>query len=223
MDLSIAEQFVILALNPRKGRISLNNIHFRYSLTGALLMDFFERGEISIDNKRVIPSFRKNGENLHDFIAEKIMKSNKNRRISLWIRRLTYKNRFLFKEIIKSLEKQKIVRIEQRKFLNIFPYYRYWINDSSIRIRLIDLLRGILVYGKLPGKKEIMLLGLIEASKAYKLLSMEKGESKQLRRKNSELLKEDILSPEISMAIRELQKAIVASITAAIIASHGAH
>jgi hypothetical protein len=55
MNLSVAEQYVILSLNPEKGRISLNDIHFRYSLTGALFMDYHDRGEITIEDKRVIP------------------------------------------------------------------------------------------------------------------------------------------------------------------------
>jgi golgi phosphoprotein 3 len=223
MDHSVAELFVILALNPEKGRVSLDNIHFRYSLTGALFMDFLEQGEITTENKRVVPSFRKNGELLHDMFADRIMKSAKNRRISFWISRLTNKSRLILREITNSLEKEKILSKERRKFLNIFPYYRYWFIDLTIRNRIVETLREILLYGKQPGKKEIMLLGLVEASRAYPLLSREKGESKILRKKNSEFLKGDIMSAEISQAIREVQAAIVASITAATIAAHGSH
>ncbi len=223
MELSVAELFVIIALNPEKGRISISNIYFRYSLTGAIIMDYHDRGEIAMDNKRVVPAFRKNGELLHDLIAGSIMKSSKNRKISFWIGRLTNKSRLIFREVISSLEKRKIVRTEQRKFLNIFPYKRYWFINNSVRTDLIELLRGILLYGKHPGKKEIMLLGLIEASKAYSVLSREKGESKLLREKNSEFLKGDVMSGEISQAIREVQAAIVASVTVASMAAHSSH
>ena len=88
---------------------------------------------------------------------------------------------------------------------------------------MIEVLRGILLYGKQPGKKEIMLLGLVEASRAYSLLSRERGESKLLRKKNSEFLKGDVMSAEISQAIREVQAAIVTSVTAAAIASHASN
>jgi hypothetical protein len=223
MDRSVAELFVILALNPEKGRVSLNNIYFRYSLTGALFMDYLELGEITTENKRVVPSFRKNGDMLHDLFAERIMKSAKNRRISFWIRRLTNKSRLIFRETIKSLEKENIVRKEQRMFLNIFPYNRYWFIDISVRTKLIEVLRGILLYGKQPGRKEIMLLGLVEASRAYPLLSHERGESKLLRKKNSEFLKGDVMSEEISQAIKEIQAATIASITAATVAAYGSH
>jgi hypothetical protein len=223
MNIPVSKLFVILALNPEKGRVAIDNIHFRYSLTGALFMDYYEQGEFTVENKRIVPSFKKNGEVLHDLFADKIMNSGKNRRISIWINRLTHKSRLIFREIISSLEKENIIRIEQKKFLNLFPYKRYWFTDNRVRTNLIELLRGILLYGKQPGKKEIMLLGLIEASGAYRLLSRERGESKLLRKSNSKFLKGDIISSEISQVIREIQAGIIASVTAASVAAHSSH
>ena len=223
MDLSITEQFTILALNPEKGRVTINDLHFRYTLTGALIMDFLEHDEITTVNKRIVPSFRKNGDPVHDMIADKMMQSAKNRKISTWISRLTNKSRMIFSDIISSLEKKKILRKEKRKFLNIIPYYRYWFIDKSIRSKLIETLRGILLYGKHPSKREIILLSLVEASRAYQVLSSERGESKQLRKKNSDLLKGDEISAEISQAIREVKASIIASTTAATVAAHSGH
>jgi hypothetical protein len=223
MDNTLAEQFAILSLNPEKGRVTIDSIHFRYSLTGALLMDYLEADEFKVINKRVVPSFRINGNPVHDMFAERIMKSSRNRKISFWVSRLTNKSRFVFREIISSLEKQRLIRIEHKKFFGIFPYKRYWFLDNNLRTSIIDRLREILLYGKQPGKKEIMLLGLVETSKAYRLLSREKGEVKILRKKNTEILKGDIMSDEISSAIREVQAAIAASVTAATIAAHSSH
>jgi hypothetical protein len=224
MDNSVAEQFVILALNPEKGRITISDIPFRYSLTGAYIMEYHDKGEFTIENKRVVSSFKKNGEIIHDLFAERIMKSSRNRRISFWIGRLTCKRKVIFREIISNLEKERILRTEQKKFLNIFTYRRYWFIDKNVRTNLIELLRGILLYGKQAGKKEIMLLALVEASKSYSVLSREKGESKILRRKCTGLLKSDVISAEISVAIREIQSAVIASVTAAsVAASAGSH
>jgi hypothetical protein len=220
MDHTVAEQFLILALNPENGRVSLDNIHFRYSLTGAMFMDFFEKGEIRTENKRIISLFKKNGEPLHDLFADRIMNSARNRRISYWINRMTNKSRFIIREIVGSLEKEGILRSEERKFLGIFPYYRYWLIDVSIRNRIIETLREILLYGRQPDKNETMLLGIVEASRGYKLLSRERGESRILRRKNSDLLKGDVFSEEISLAIKEIQAATIASVSAATAAAH---
>ena len=219
MDRSIAELFVILALNPKKGRVSINGIHFRHTLAGALIMDLLEQGEIKIENKKVVPCFRQNGHQLHNMITNTIMKSGKNRRIIFWIRRLASKRRFIFNEIINSLETERLIRKERKKFLYFITYYKYWFNNPGVRISLIELLRGILLYGKTPGNKEIMLLCLVDLSRAYRCISRERGESKIMRKKNSGFLKGDLVSAEIGQTIGEVKTAI----TAAIVAAHGSH
>jgi Golgi phosphoprotein 3 len=223
MENSVAEQFLLLCLNPEKGRITVSDIHFRYSLTGALLMEYNSMGEFSIENKRLVPAFHKNGEVLHDLFAERIMDSTRHRRLSYWVSKMTGKSRIIIKEVTGSLEKKRILRIEQKKFLNLFPYKRYWLNEPGTREAIIENLRGILLYGKQPSAKDLMLLGLLEASRIYKKLSRERGESSALRKKNKELLKGDIVSAEISQAIREVQVAIAASVAAASAAASGHH
>jgi len=222
MDNSVAEQFVILALNPEKGRIAISGIHFRYSLSGAILMDYLAGEEFRVEEKRVIPSLRLNDEAIHALFSDMIMKSSRNRRISYWVRRLTTKSRFIFGEMTRSLENQGMIHIEQKKFLNIIPYKRYWLKNKSVREKIIEELRDILVRGRQPEKKELMLLGIIEASEAYRLISRERGESRLLRKKNKSLLKNNVMSNEISQAIREVQAAIATSITAASMAANGA-
>jgi predicted nucleic acid-binding protein len=223
MEHSIAEQFVILAINPEKGRMSIKGIHFRYPLTGALVMDLLENGEIKVENRRVIPLSGKKGDRLHFLFTDRILRSVRKRKISFWIKRLSYKSRFIFREIINSLEQKKIIRPERKKFLNIIPYFKYWFVDNTVRGNLIEQLRGILLYGKQPVTKDIMLLALIDASRAYSLLSYERGESRRLRKLNSEILKGEAFSAEISQAIREVQAAMVTSAAAASMAAHGYH
>jgi golgi phosphoprotein 3 len=214
MEHSVAELFVILALNPEKGRITIDSTHFRYSLTGAILMDYLEGEEFRIENKRVVPSLKINDDAIHTLFAKSIKKSSRNRRISFWIRSLTRKSRFVFSEMTKNLERKQIITIEQKRFLNIFPYKRYWFTNNSIREKMIEDIRSVLLRGNQPDKKEILLLGVIEASGAYRLVARERGEARLLRKKNTELLKGDVMSAEISRAIKEVQAAIVASVVA---------
>jgi len=222
MDRSVAELFVILALNPEKGRVTLDSIHFRYSLTGAILMDYLAGDEFRVENRRVVPSLKINDDAIHILFAERMMKSSRNRRISYWIGRLTRKSRFIFSEMTKSLESQRIIQIEQKKFLNIFPYKRYWFLNISLRENLIEEVREILLRGKQPDRKQLMLLGVIEGSKAYKLIAKERGEARELRKKNTELLKSDIMTSELNQAIKEVQAAIISSVSAASAAASAA-
>jgi hypothetical protein len=223
MDHSVAENFIILAINPEKGRVTIDSTHFRYSLTGAILLDYMNDEELRVEDKRVVPSLRINDDAIHMMFAGKIMKSSRNRKISYWISRLTLKSRFILSEMTKSLEKQRVIRIEHKKFLGLIPYKRYWFLNNSIRTDLIESLRGILLYDKKPGKKELMLISILQAARAHSILSKERGETKTLRQKCTQMFKNDQLSAEISQTFREVQKAIESAITAAIIASHAGH
>ncbi len=223
MEYSTANQFVILALNPEKGRLSLDRIHFRYSLTGAILLDYLDGDELRVEDKRVIPSLKINNDAIHALFAGKISKATRNRKISYWIRSLTNKSRFIFSELAKSLEEKGIIRIEHKKFLHIIPYKRYWFLNTSIRPDLIEKLRGILLYRKTPVKKELMLLSVIHSANAYSVLSRERGEKRMIRKKCAELLKSDFVSIEMSQTIKEVQSAIESSITAASIAANNGY
>jgi hypothetical protein len=155
--------------------------------------------------------------------ADKITKSSRNRKLSYWISRLTNKSRFIVSEMTKKLENNRVIRIEHKKFLGFIPYKRYWFLNNSIRTDIIEQLRGILLYVKKPGKKELMLLSILHAARAHSILSKERGETKVLRQKCNELLKNDLIISEISLTLREVNAAIAASITAAIIASQAGH
>jgi len=223
MEYSVAKQFLILALNAEKGRISIDSTHFRYSLTGAIILDYIDGEELRIEEKRVIPSLKVNDEAIHVLFAGQLSKSSKARKISYWIRRLTNKHRFILVEMTKSLEKDRVLRIEHKKFLGLIPYKKYWFLNNTIRNDITEQLRGILLYGKKPGRKELMLISILHAARAHKALSRERGETRSIRQRCTEILKDDQISSDISQTVREVNAAIEASIAAAIIATQGGH
>lgn len=176
MNYTVAEQFIILAISPETGRISVDSTHFKYSLTGAILMGFLEGEELKVEEKRVIPSLRINNDAIHTLFAEQFSKSSRNRKISYWIQRLTNKSRFILSEMMKSLENKGVINIEYKKFLQLIPYKRYWFLNNSIRTDIIELLRGILLHGKKAGKKELMLISVLHAAGAHSILKKESAE-----------------------------------------------
>jgi hypothetical protein len=223
MEFNLKTQFLIISLHPEKGRIIIDGTHFRYTLTGAVLMDFLLDGEISLNKSRMVPAFRKNGDLIHDTFADLISGSSKPRRISYWVRRLTRKSRLIFRETINPLIDKSLIRHERRYFLNIIPYNRYFIRDISLRSGIIDEIRDILLHTKTATSKQLMLLGLIKASGSYRLLAKEKGERRLLRKRCDELLKNDAMASEIDKAIREVQAAIIGSVAAASAAASASH
>lgn len=221
MNYSIAEQFLILALNPERGRIVVDSTHFTYSLTGAILIDFLEGEEIKIEDNRVIPSLRINNDSLHILLSEQFSKSTRNRKISYWINRLTNKSRFILREMTISLEMKGVLHIEHKKFLNIFPYRRYWFRNVGIRNEITDHLRDILLHGSKPSKKDLMLISVLHAAGAHSLMKREQGETKKIRQKSTVLLKSALLSSEISQTVKEIQSAISSAISSEMVIVQG--
>lgn len=214
METTVAQQFVILSLHPERGRIRIDHTHFRYTLIGAVLMDFLNKGELSMDNKRLVPSFRKNGEEVHDTFVEIMERASRNKKISYWIRRLSMKSRFTFKGTAAQLVNRGILRHERRYFLNIFPYNCYYLSDKRFRKEIIDGLREVLLNNKPSVREQRMMIGLIAASRAFRLLAYEPGEKRILRLKCKEFMKNDEMSSEINQVIKEVQSSIAASIAA---------
>jgi hypothetical protein len=215
MEKSVTAQFVILSVHHDNGRIVIDNLHFKYSLIGAVLMDFLDRGEISLSNRRLIPSLRKNGDPMHDMFVERIEGYSKPRRISRWVRSLSGKGWLVFKDTINSLIDKGIIRHERRLFLNIFPYNRFFHTEKSQRTGIIDGIRDVLFHDKSATRQQIMLIGLIYASRSHHILAKEKGERWILRRKCKEFMKGDTIPSEIDQIIREVNSEIDASVAAA--------
>ena len=223
MEFNVTTQYIVLALHPEKRRSMISHIRFRYSLTGAVLMDFLDNEEISLSGTRLIPAFRKNVDPVHDMFAGKIEKSSKPRRIYFWVRRLSRDSRFIFRETVISLINKGMIRHERRFFLNIIPYNRYFLTDTRIRSTIIDELREVLLHGKPANRKQRMMLGLIKASRSYRLLERESGERWRLRTQCNQFLQSDIVSSEVEKAIRATEAAIVTSVIAAIAAANASH
>jgi hypothetical protein len=138
------------------------------------------------------------------------------------VRSLTGKRRFIFRETVNSLINKGIIRHERRLFLNIFPYNRYFLTDRKLRTGIIEDIRDVLLHNKTATRKQNMLIGLIKASGATHLLANEKEERKILRKKCNEFMQSDAMASEIDKAIRAVQAAIIASVTAASVAASSA-
>jgi hypothetical protein len=223
MEFPVASQFVILSIHPVKGRIVIDNIRFRYSLSGALLMDLFLRKEISLTGNRVETALKPNYNAIHTILSTLLAEPKNPKRVSFWLRRITRKSRLVLKEIINSLSDSGIVRHERRYFLNIIPYNRYFITDTSIRTKLIEELRNVLLQNKTATEEQAMLIGIIKASESYRILAREFSERRLIRKKCNEYLKNNPLANEVSTAVREIRAAIIASISVAVATSHTSH
>jgi hypothetical protein len=203
--------------------MTIHDPYLKYSLIGAYFMDFLKKGEISMTNKRLTPSFRRTGDPMHDRIADIIEKSSKPKRFSWWIRRFSMKSQLIRKDTISSLIARGILRHEKRYFLNLIPYNRYFFNDMRFRSEITEGLREVLLHGKKPTADQMMLIALLKASSSLSILARERVERRLLRKKCTEILEKDELASEMDKVIREVRAAIASAVAVSAATSHGAH
>lgn len=223
MEASVTKQFIILALHPEKGRIMILQNHFRYALIGSLLMDLLLNGEVTMSHRRLIPSLRKNGERIHDMIAGMMEEKSNPHRVSYWVRRLSLRSNLVYRETVGQMASRGILSHEKRYFLGLIPYNRYNLVDKRHREQILNGLRDVLIHGKEATGVQSMLIGLLKASSASHILAKEKAEKPVLRKLCRNFRTDNEMATEIDRAIREVQAAIVASVTAATAASHASH
>jgi len=223
MEASVTKQFIIIALHPERGRIMIMPNQFRYALIGSLLMDFLLNGEITMSHRRLIPSFRKNGDRIHDMIAGMMDEKSNPHRVSYWVRRLSLRSNLFYRETMSQMASRGILSHEKRYFLNIIPYNRYKLVDKRYREQIISGLRDVLLHGREATSIQGMLIGLLKASSSHRILAREKSERSLLRKLCRNFSYDNEMATEIDKAIREVQAAIIASVTAASAASHASH
>jgi len=224
MDQKVSENFLILALNPRSGNYMVIGNYMNYGFLGAVMMDLALGERIRIEDKKIIPDTAKGitGMPVHDRMYEQFLKSSSPRKISTWIRKLSFTAGWYHREMRKLLVNNGTIRKDQKRFLFI-PYSLYFVSDSNRRKKLILRLKDIILYNRQPDEAESMLLGLVYACKLHRALSDDYEERRKIRKSLVVYMKESPVASGINQYIREIQVAISASIAASAAASSSAH
>jgi hypothetical protein len=122
------------------------------------------------------------------------------------------------------MDKKRLVRIEHKRFLGFIPYKRCYLRDGRTRENLIQHIRKAALY---PSSVEvtsddIVLMGLVEASKMHKTIASNKEELKKNRKELKEIIRDSPIAGVVDETIRQVQSAIVASmITTTVVVGGG--
>jgi hypothetical protein len=110
------------------------------------------------------------------------------------------------------------LRMERKRFLGI-PYSLYFPANMPATERLIHRIKDIVLYNKQPEEYELMFLGLAYACRMHRSMSKEVHERKKIRKALVKYIKENPVASGVNKTIMEMQAAITASVSAAVIAS----
>jgi hypothetical protein len=222
MKQTIAETFFILIQNPEKSRSLVTGEVKNIGLIGSILLDLSMEEKIELESDKLqVKSTRSSLSESHNQILEQIAKSPKARKTKTWISRLSRHIGKYKKNILIGLETKGIISIEQKRFL-FFTYYKTRLINKSLRSRLVDDLRDMVLFSKPVEKEDSAILGLIEACKMYKIICRNKDEIKLCRSKLKDMIRSDLVSQEVNQVIRDTQVAIHAAIVASNVATTAA-
>ncbi|NMC40853.1 MAG: GPP34 family phosphoprotein [Bacteroidales bacterium] len=219
---SVLRSFIIFALDAGKGRFRIDSLRLRYSVAGAILLDLLRNNEITVSEKRVIPSLRRNGDPVHDTVAEMIENQSRHRKVSFWISRLSWKSRFFLNETLKRMSSAGIIRHERKLFLGFFPYNRWYISDIRIQTEIYNSLRRVLLSDEKPSKEVEMLISVIRASESAKLIARNREEKRIVVSAIKNRTHHDSYEGGRESPVYIIQKAVISAISASSAASTAA-
>jgi len=215
MELNTVEKFLLIAQHPEKGRFTISEIHIKYGIIGALLMEMSLVETIDIEKDRLI---LKNQKIISDPVTKEISliikNSKKPRKVKYWITRLSRKSLKYKWTFLEGLVKKKLIRIENKKFLGLIPYRRNYLVESKTRYNLIQELKKNILSRRDISNENIVLLGLIEACKMHKIISSDRDELKKIKKELKVIIKESPIAGTVDKTIREVQAAIVVALVA---------
>ena len=220
--LNTSEKFLLIAHHPEKGRLVVSRQFFRYGLAGAILLDLLLDGRIGMENGRIIPRPGNTpSDPVKSEVIQMITESARPRRAGYWVRRLAFRYNGYLNQIRVGLAGKRLLKIEESRLLGIIPWRRSFLTESYTRTNLIRQLKNdILVYRGDAGESGA-LAGLVEACRMRRILSTDREELKMIRSQVKKILKDSPVSDAVAQTIRQVQAAIIASVTASIAASSG--
>lgn len=207
MKLSLNEKLIVLLLDPEKGRILMEQNRLTYSVVACLFFEMKEQGLIEFGQDKLrIKSFKYPKDPLHENIFRKMNAGKKDKKFTTWMMKLSWKGGFYKKQIIQSLQNKHILGKERKYFMKLFPYYRYYFINLTLRRKLLEKLRAIVFDMVNPDQEEILILGLISIGNVNKIIYRNKEEKELLNKRMKILLSESSADNDIRFMLKKIQE-----------------
>ncbi len=217
MKLNTTEKFLLIAQHPTKGKFIISDTHINYGISGSLLIEMSLDNRIIIEeNKLILKSHKSSKDPIVSEISAIIKNSKKPRKIKYWVSKLENKSRKYKWIFLNKLEKDRLMRIEKKKFLGLFSYRRCYLIERKTRDDMIKQLKDGVLYKKELSSENIVLLGLIQATGMHKIFTSDKRELKSIKKKLKAILKDAPIAGAVDKTLKEMQAAIIGAMAVSI-------
>ena len=114
----LSEKIYLLAIHPEKGGIvSASYTAMDYILPGTLFMELYQKGHIRFDDKRIILVNQNSKNEIHRFLLNKFGQAKKPLKISRWINKLYFSQKYIRRSVQQGLVNKRIIKMEKKSFL----------------------------------------------------------------------------------------------------------
>ena len=191
-------------------------------IAGGILLDLAREEKIKVVDKRIkVLSRATKTSQAHNLALKKIAGSNKEKKAKTWISNIASWNGKYRHALLEDMRRKRLIQVEKKKFLFI-PYTKTRLLDRKKQTALAAELREVILQKKKLDSETAAILGLIEATRIYRIISKDRREQKEMKTRLREMLADDAILKGVGEAIREMQAAVAASVAATAAATSAA-
>lgn len=200
----LTQKLYLLAIHPEKGGlISASYSVMNIVLIGALFLELFLNKNISFDQKKVVFLNDKTTDPLHRFLLEKLKQKQNSVKVSTWISKLHFSQKYIRSEVQKALVDRRIIKMEPHQFL-FFKWQKSKIINKQPLFNLISEIEHQIFRGA-ETEEEIMLLSMLKPAGLIKRIFPEREKRNRAVEKLKNLMVENQVSVAVSEAIAAAQ------------------
>ncbi|GII84680.1 hypothetical protein Ssi03_26700 [Sphaerisporangium siamense] len=212
MDVTIAEELLLLAYGEDTGKPLVPTTALDAGLAGALLADLFLSGRVGLEAKKIVvldPAPL--GDEELDAALARIADDGRERKPDAWVTRL--RSAHLRERMLTRLVGRGVLSERTTKVLGLFTTHSYPEADPGVeraaRTRLAEVLAGAE-----PDERSAVLAGVLHACRLLPKIFPDVDKARV-----KEIIEGDWAGPAVAKAIAAVNAAVMAGVTAATIAS----
>ncbi len=212
MQLTMPEEIMLLLLDDRTGRpVGLPPPAADFAIAGAVLMELSLSGHVDTDLETLmVTSHKPTGDAVLDE-ALTMMAGSPGKDSRYWIGEIGSRGERLRDALLSRLVQQGVLKLEEGRFLWVFPDRRYpKAAEGSAEVREVrGRLRDIILSGDIPEPRDALMIGLCRATGLVPLL-LTPPELEETVARVDQIADLEELNRSLAEVIRQLQASMVA-------------
>ncbi|MHA6780255.1 GOLPH3/VPS74 family protein [Pseudonocardia saturnea] len=208
MELTLAEELLLLALGDESGSTGFTSIH--PGLAGALLVDLGRAGAVRVEDGKLVPTGA--AAPAHPVLAralDVLVADEKRRTATSWVQRLPRALKPVVGTVAAPLVTAGVLTEDRRKFLGLFPDTRFREADPEPERALRARLRAVLVDGREPAEHDALLVGLLVPLDLVRR-AVDSGDRRAAKKRAKQIAEQGVAGDAVHQAVQaEIMAAVL--------------